>query len=325
MSVPLFSIVITCHNQAEFIAVAVESALAQRNLSKEVIVVDDGSTDGSQEVLEKYARSIELVKLPTNRGAIEARNYGARLAGGSYLVFLDGDDALMPSALDVYEDIIVERAPTIIAARALWFEGEIPRDDTPARRSVQFFEYKSFIDKDRPCGLSASTWVVERAAFVHAGGWTPGIFQLDLVDLATKLSCSGRSILVCEPNTVFYRIHSGNSIHTVPPFLQMASVILRKERASEYPGGRQCQFKRRAWLGGVVFFWIKRALRVHLFREAIALVVVGWPMIFAAVVRRAAAFVRGRSPIMKFDSPRRPIYTNCLEIEKEDEHANIEG
>ncbi len=82
--------------------------------------------DGSVELLEQFADSIRLIKFPSNRGAIEARNEGARQARGQYLVFLDGDDVLRRWALSVYECLIVERNPKIIAAQSLWFNGEVP-------------------------------------------------------------------------------------------------------------------------------------------------------------------------------------------------------
>ena len=84
-----FSIVITCYNQRHFIQDAVGSALLQRNPSKEIIVVDDGSSDGSVEILQQYGESIQLLKLASNRGALEARNQGAACAKGEYLAFLD--------------------------------------------------------------------------------------------------------------------------------------------------------------------------------------------------------------------------------------------
>ena len=84
-----FSIVITCYNQRHFIRDAVDSALLQRDPSKEIIVVDDGSTDGSVEVLKQYGESIQLLTFAANRGKLEARNYGAARAEENTWLFLD--------------------------------------------------------------------------------------------------------------------------------------------------------------------------------------------------------------------------------------------
>ncbi len=293
-----FSIVITCYNQSGFIRAAVNSALLQTAASKEVIAVDDGSSDGSVDVLESYGESLRLVKFPENRGAIAARNYGASLAKGAYLVFLDGDDALTPWALDVYQEIVHDRHPSIILGCSRWFKDSLPpleMEHIP--RKIEFVRYDALLRKDRPAGLSASTYVVSREAFWAAGGWSPEIFHLDLQDLSTKLGYSGKMVLICSPATAYYRIHSANSILEVAPFLGMLHRLLDKERSGVYPGGRKHRFQRHAWFGGLVIFWMKRAVRAGLRKEAFRLFAVGWPMVLAAIWRRSISLFRGRRPI----------------------------
>jgi hypothetical protein len=302
MSEPRFSILITCYNQRDFIRDAVDSALLQASGLREVIVVDDGSTDGSLEVLEQYSDSIHLFHFPTNRGAIEARNYAASLASGEYLVFLDGDDVLMPWALDAYERVIQERDPKILLAQVVWFSGEIPSEkEEHLPGAIEFVEYDALMRKDRTAGLFASAFVVKRKTFEAAGAWTPGIFHLDLQDIFSKLGYSGRTILMCSPATVFYRTHAFNSIRTVPPFLKMQHRLMAKERRGEYPGGRSGLFERRAWFGGQVVFCVNGALHAGLYKEAAKLVVSGWSMVLAALLRRVMILFKGRRPVQTLD------------------------
>jgi len=94
-----FSIIITCHNQREFIRTAVDSALSQPRLLKEVIVIDDGSTDGSVELLEQFADSIRLIKFSSNRGAIEAYFSGGRLPIAGTFSTYSGDSGDACSAM----------------------------------------------------------------------------------------------------------------------------------------------------------------------------------------------------------------------------------
>lgn len=94
VSVPHVCIVIPCYNAAPWIAKTINSALNQRHPSKEVIVIDDGSTDGSVEAVRALDADITLRTGP-NRGACHARNEGHRIAlgrGADYVVFLDADD-----------------------------------------------------------------------------------------------------------------------------------------------------------------------------------------------------------------------------------------
>src|SRR3954454_11041164 len=91
------SIVIPCHNQARFLAEAIDSALEQTHPPAEVIVVDDGSTDGTRAVVAGRPDVTYIAQANAGLGA--ARNTGWRAAGGACVVFLDADDRLLPHAL----------------------------------------------------------------------------------------------------------------------------------------------------------------------------------------------------------------------------------
>ncbi len=93
------SVVIPCFNGAAYIAQAVDSALAQTWEEKEIIVVNDGSTDSSSEVLSRYGDRIKVIH-QANAGLPAARNSGIRAASGGFLAFLDADDYWAPEFLE---------------------------------------------------------------------------------------------------------------------------------------------------------------------------------------------------------------------------------
>jgi glycosyltransferase involved in cell wall biosynthesis len=97
------SVVVPCYNQARFLGEAIESVLSQGYTDFEIIVVDDGSKDGTQEVASGYAKENSRVRLVSqeNRGLAAARNRGLAEARGEYVVFLDSDDRLVGGALEV--------------------------------------------------------------------------------------------------------------------------------------------------------------------------------------------------------------------------------
>src|SRR4051812_16000050 len=95
----LVTVVIPCYNQARFLGEAIESVLRQTHRAREVVVVDDGSTDGTAAVAARYP-DVQLIRQP-NRGLAAARNRGLAESRGAYLVFLDADDRLLPRALEV--------------------------------------------------------------------------------------------------------------------------------------------------------------------------------------------------------------------------------
>ena len=95
----LVSIIIPCYNAERFVTSALESALNQTYRNIEVIAVDDGSTDNSFGVLEKYKSRIILIK-QTNQGGNVARNKGLEHAKGELIKFLDADDVLYENAIE---------------------------------------------------------------------------------------------------------------------------------------------------------------------------------------------------------------------------------
>ena len=294
---PRFSIIITFYNQRNFIKDALDSALAQQNAKFEVIVVDDASTDGSQEILEQYSDEIRLVYLETNQGACAARDRGASLATGEYLVFLDGDDAFLPWALDVYERIVQAKSPKIILGTMLWFKGALPAvhlEDAP--QEITVVDYSDYLRRDRPFGNSASALVVAREAFEGVNGWLTSVFPMEDQDLALRLGASGRTIQILAPSTILHRAHADNTINNVTACITGVDNLLRQERLGHYPGGVRRSPERRALIGGVVFHWMQRAAKGGMYVGAIKLLARGWPSISAALARRLAVTLNGRQP-----------------------------
>src|SRR6202011_1477360 len=93
------SILIPCYNAERWVAQAIESALRQTWPEKEIIVVDDGSTDGSLAIIESFGDRIRWETGP-NRGGNVARNRLLELAHGEWLQYLDADDYLLPMKIE---------------------------------------------------------------------------------------------------------------------------------------------------------------------------------------------------------------------------------
>ncbi len=105
MNYPLVSIIIPVYNAEMFLAETINSALGQTWPNKEIIIIDDGSTDNSLSIAQNYSdnRNIKIVT-QTNNGASAARNAGLKQAKGDYIQFLDADDLL--SADKIYQQVI---------------------------------------------------------------------------------------------------------------------------------------------------------------------------------------------------------------------------
>jgi uncharacterized protein (DUF1919 family) len=102
------SVIITCFNQEAFIEEAIRSVLNQTYKNWECIVVNDGSTDKSQEIIEKLAAIDKRIKyvLQENKGVSKSRNKGFVKSSGQYIQFLDGDDYIEPEKLEIQVDFM---------------------------------------------------------------------------------------------------------------------------------------------------------------------------------------------------------------------------
>ena len=127
VTTPLLSVVIPTWNRARLVCEAVESALSQRNGQVEVIVVDDGSTDDTANILTRnFGNRIHLLRLPSRRGVGAARNAGIRLANGELVAFLDSDDLWLPGKLDA-ELRLLEQFPdadAVVSDSLCFVEGQ---------------------------------------------------------------------------------------------------------------------------------------------------------------------------------------------------------
>lgn len=93
---PLISVIITNYNYEKFIGEAIESVLNQTYENIELIVIDDGSTDGSRDVIKKYEKDYPDIRilLQENKGVVPTRNRGLKEARGEFLIFIDADDTI---------------------------------------------------------------------------------------------------------------------------------------------------------------------------------------------------------------------------------------
>lgn len=114
---PDISIIIPTHNRKELLAQAVQSCIAQKGVSMEIIIVDDGSTDGTEEFCAQLRHPVIFCK-QKNKGPAAARNLGMIYASGEFIKFLDDDDLLAPDSL--INQITILRAEDADMAYAPW-------------------------------------------------------------------------------------------------------------------------------------------------------------------------------------------------------------
>ncbi|HLH56562.1 MAG TPA: glycosyltransferase [Verrucomicrobiae bacterium] len=287
---PVFSILIPVHNREDCVRETIESVLGQTFTDYELIVVNDGSTDGTQAVLESYGDRIKVIR-QAQSGPEVARNRAAVEAQGEYLALLDSDDLLTECALQTYDKVrrAFNSPPLILGSMDYFSDGNARNGKWDAAESVKVVNFPDFLAKDRTVGVSSSRIVIRKSTFQQCGGLrnsTPATFHLDDFNLLLRAGTSGPCMLVVEPITVLYRLHASNSIRNVEAMIRGVLAVITAERNREYPGGTTRRFARYATIGGPLQLWCRNALKQKRLDLAVRLLKSGWPMLGAAILRK---------------------------------------
>lgn len=198
---PLVSVVIPTYNRAEYLSETIDSVLAQTYPNIEIIVVDDGSTDSTMQVMEKYAGKVNYQR-KRNGGVASARNFGRRFVQGEYVALLDSDDICLP-----------QRIALQVAAFDLLPEVVLCSSDFSAFDGTRLLEASHI------------------ATYYHAVSETPGgiaaIYPsqqvMDAGNIATNLPEAEAPVRLLS-GSVYERLAWGNFIH--PPTVMVRRSVL---------------------------------------------------------------------------------------------------
>lgn len=207
----LISIIIPAYNAAPFIGEAINSAIRQDITSKEIIVVDDGSTDNTAKIVKSYGSSVNYY-YQKNSGAATARNYGISKANGKYVAFLDSDDFWAPSHLSLLLNELtkIPHAGLIYCGKVWINEKGEELDDV----HQQSFYPSGWIFRDlfEANYISSSSVVVARKEVImQEGGFCEASEMRNAQDYELWLRISSKyEILSSQQKTVYYRRHGSN-------------------------------------------------------------------------------------------------------------------
>jgi glycosyltransferase involved in cell wall biosynthesis len=298
-----FSVLVPVYNREDCIQQTVDSVLAQTFTDYELIVIDDGSNDGTTDLLRSYGNRIKFIQ-QANQGPEVARNTGASQANGEYLALLDSDDLFLPSALATYDKVIrAFDSPAVIIGAMKYFQSgqDIPSYDN--FDTIEVLKYRDYLSKEVGFGISSSKIVIRKSVFDQAGGLrmtTPKTFHCDDFNLLLRTATSGPFIVVVQPTTVAYRMHTTNAIHNLDAMVRGVLGLIRHEHQGEYPGGRARQLERYARIGGAAQSWARHSIQGGRPGLAFKLLRSAWPMIMVSAAQKV------------WQGLHRPIKSICL-------------
>ena len=250
------SVVIPAHNYAHYLPSAIDSILAQTYSEFEIIVIDDGSTDSTREVISRYTDPRVRYVWQSNAGLSAARNTGIREARFPLVAFLDADDRWQPTLLDEVMRCFAA-LPSSYAAVAT-SSARIDAEGQPIEGPKFVFEKsgeltaRDFCIRNRP--LSSSI-VVKREVFAECGDFDTTLRSSEDRDMWIRLTARGHRLHFLGEPLACIRRHGANMSKNAPRMKQNTRRVLNK-----------------AWRTGAVSqlqiaFWL-RVLAVHYFQVA---------------------------------------------------------
>jgi glycosyltransferase involved in cell wall biosynthesis len=208
MAVQLVSILIPCYNAERWLAETLESAMGQTWAKKEIIVVDDGSTDNSRKILKSFKpRGLKVLE-QENRGASAARNRALSQAQGEFIQFLDADDLIAPDKIEIQMNRLSESDPGCLAFGA-W--GRF-YDSSHNTKFVPEPIWKDLLPVDWLITswsggwmMASHSWLTPRGVIEKAGSWDETPSPIDDGEFFTRVILSSSKVLFCPLARSYYR------------------------------------------------------------------------------------------------------------------------
>lgn len=242
---PSVSILIPAYNAAAFIGDCLDSVLLQEGAELEIIVVDDGSTDGTIEIVERYiCDNIYLIK-QRNQGACKARNVAFEHSTGDYIQFLDADDLLAAGKLKAQLDQLAGRGTDVISS-GTW--AKFKQDPSEATNTKQLIDRdyadprSLLIDMWNGKGMmQTAVWLTPRELIAKSGLWNESLSINQDGEFFARVLLNASSVHFAENSFVYYRVVPGSISNRsgslrkakdlLTSFLLYESAALKKENS----------------------------------------------------------------------------------------------
>lgn len=209
----LVSILIPAFNAEQWIAETLESALRQSWLSKEIIVVDDGSTDGTLAIARGFVdRGVAVLSQP-RQGACAARNRAFSLSKGAYVQWLDADDILADNKIERQLEGLGNRPPPRLLLSCPWglFLHRTSKawfDRSPLWCNLSPVEWL-MRKMEHGCHMQPATWLVSRELTEAAGTWDVRLHKDQDGEYFNRVICASEGIRFVPDTATYYR-HTGS-------------------------------------------------------------------------------------------------------------------
>lgn len=219
MVIPLVSIIIPAYNAEQFVGAAIRSALDQTWPCKEIIVINDGSTDRTGEIAKRYESQGVKVIFQDNAGAAAARNRGIAESTGEYFQFLDSDDLLKADKIESQLSMALGTDERVLYSGAWGIFYHTPFDVLIERNSLWSDSndpIKWLIESwTRQQWMHPSVWLTPRTLVEAAGPWDETLSLHDDGDYFSRVILQSKAIKFCDRAMSYYRKGIASSLSSL--------------------------------------------------------------------------------------------------------------
>ena len=193
---PLVSVIIPTYNRAWALAEAIDSVLVQDYNNFELIIVDDGSTDNTPNLLNEFAGKLKLIR-QENAGVSAARNRGIAAARGDFIAFLDSDDTWLPQKLSGQMDFMIRCPEALICqTQEIWIRNNTRVNPRACHKKLSGMIFEPSLAL---CLVSPSAVMIKKNLFDKVGYFDERLSACEDYDLWLRVSCRFPVYLVDEP------------------------------------------------------------------------------------------------------------------------------
>jgi glycosyltransferase involved in cell wall biosynthesis len=216
---PLVSILVPAYNAEEWVAETISSALAQTWQRKEIIVVDDGSTDQTLSIARQFASKNVIVVTQENQGAAAARNHAFSLSQGEYIQWLDADDLLSADKVSDQMRLSEQDQNRQILFSSGWAHFTYRTDRAKFSPTSLWCDLSPVEFLLRKMGehlhMQPATWLVSRELTEQAGAWDTRLCHDDDGEYFCRVILASDRIRFAPEARVFYRVTSSSRVSYV--------------------------------------------------------------------------------------------------------------
>lgn len=239
---PKVSILIPCYNAEKWIAQAIQSALDQTYENKEVIVVDDGSKDGSLQIIQSFLGKIRFESGP-NRGGNVARNRLLHLSTGEWVQYLDADDYLLPTKIANQVNVLSDEVDVLYSPSVLEFNDSVITQEVlpiPEPHDPYILMARWYLPQ-----TGSPLW--RKQAIMDAGGWKEDQPVCQEHELYLRLLMAGKRFVYCAHAGSVYRQWSESTLWKKDQSFTRKHRLIIEDRLEKFLRENGLMTKSRQW------------------------------------------------------------------------------